>query len=238
MLADQTVCASCGVANQGTKFCPECGTPAALAPIEEPTLTDVPITEASETDDVDTAPGRTRNGEDHATKPLRRVVPAPAPATPGLSTRRLTLWVGVACLLAVIGIAVGAVGIVQSGNAKNHDRTLQAQLQSLRHRVSGDEARVGQVAQQMTKIPGRSTMAAAQASIAAAQSQLTGLSRTVHGIQGQDARYANCIPELQTELGGLSINWTINTIDVNQSSFFIDNSSQVSHDCSKLLYGS
>ena len=48
--------------------------------------------------------------------------------------------------------------------------------------------------------------------------------------------YANCIPELQTELSGLSINW-INTPDVGSSSFTIDHSSQISHDCSKLLYG-
>ena len=238
MLADQTVCASCGASNHGTKFCPECGTPTAPERDEAPTVSQVAVSDASEADAVDTTRDETADGGERATKPLRRVLPSPAPPTEGLSSRRLTWWVGIACVLAIIGIAVGTAGILQALHATNVDGTLRAQLTGLRHRTSGDEARLGQVAKQMTRIPGRATMAAAQSSIAATQVQLTSLSRTVHGMQGQDARYTNCIPELQTELSGLTINWTINAVDVSQSSFFINNASQVSHDCSKLLYGS
>jgi hypothetical protein len=237
VLADQTVGTSCGSVNHGTKFCPECGAPIAPGSDEEPSPAQAPISDALEADTVVTTPDQTSDGGERATQPLRRAVPSPAPAIRGLSIRRLTVWVGIACLLAIIGIAIGAVGVVQALDAKNDQSTLRAELAGLRHRTSGDEARIGQVAQQMTRIPGRATMAAAQADIAAARAQLTGLSRAVHGIQGQDARYTNCIPELQTELSGLTINWTINAVDVNQSSFFINNSSQVSHDCSKLLYG-
>jgi hypothetical protein len=237
VLADQTVCASCGAANHGTKFCPECGTPNAPAPTEEPTLTQVPAPEATEPETLGTIPHQAHDATESATKPLRHVLPSPAPPSDGLSTRRLTAWVGLACLLAVIGLAAGGIGIAEALHANNDGSKLRAQLSSLRQRTSHDEARIGQVAQQMTKIPGKATMATAQANIAAAQTQLTGLSRAVHGIQGQDARYTNCIPELQTELNGLTINWTIDALSVSQSSFYINNSSQVSHDCSKLLYG-
>ena len=103
----------------------------------------------------------------------------------------------------MIGLAAGGIGIAEALHANNDGSKLRAQLSSLRERTSHDEARIGQVAQQMTKIPGKATMATAQANIAAAQTQMTGLSRAVHGIQGQDARYTNCIPELQTELNGL-----------------------------------
>jgi len=238
VLADQTACASCGTTNHGTKFCPECGAPGALAPTDEPALTQDPVSEEAESRTARVATDEPNEDEKHPTKAMRRVIQTREPVSRVLSTRRLTAWVGIACLLGIIGIAVGAAGIVQAMNAKNDVGKLRAQLQGLRHRVSGDEGHVGQVAQQMTTIPGRATMAAAQANIAAAQSQLTGLSRTVHGIQSQDARYTNCIPELQTELNGLTINWTIDAADVSQSSFFINNSSQVSHDCGKLLYGS
>jgi hypothetical protein len=81
------------------------------------------MSDASEADTVITTPDQTRDSGERATTPLRRAVPSPAPAITGLSTRRLTLWVGIACLLAVIGIAVGAVGIIQALQAKTDQST-------------------------------------------------------------------------------------------------------------------
>jgi hypothetical protein len=137
-------------------------------------------------------------------------------------------------VLAVAGLAVGGLGVAQALSASNTTKSLRSQLGALRARVGGDE---NHLRQQLTTVPGRSTMAAAQSDIAGLQDQLAGQGKTLSKLQAQDHTYANCIPELQTELNGLSINWSINTLNVGNSSFFINNSSQISHDCSKLLYG-
>ena len=74
-----------------------------------------------------------------------------------------------------------------------------------------------QVAAQITTIPGRATMAAAQADIAALQSEVTGQGKTISHIQGQSSTYANCIPELQTELNGLSISWSLTPLNASST---------------------
>jgi hypothetical protein len=247
---DQAACAQCGAANVGTKFCPDCGALSSSNAASTEQATALPDAEASEilslavpavADEQPVAEAASTNGAnaDHATKSVRRVPAGDLPvAAPPSSSRGLTVWVGVACLLALVGIAVGAVGIFEAMSAKNTDRALRAQLSSLRGRVGGDEARVHQVAAEMTTIPGRATMAAAQANIAALQSQVTGQGKTISHIQGQNSTYANCIPELQTELNGLSISWSLNPVNASSDYFNIANSSQISHDCTKLLYGS
>ncbi len=250
MQEDQAACAQCGAANAGTKFCPDCGassTPNAASTAQATTLTDAEPSEIASlaapavADEQPVAEAASTNGAnaDHATKSVRRVPAGKLPvAAPPSSSRGLTVWVGVACLLALVGIAVGALGITEAMSAKNTGRTLRAQLSSLRGRVGGDETRVHQVATEMTTIPGRATMAAAQTNIAALQSQVTGQGKTISHIQDQNSTYANCIPELQTELNGLSISWSLNPVNASSDYFNIANSSQISHDCTKLLYGS
>lgn len=172
--------------------------------------------------------------DDPETQPLRwvpRAKPQPASSTAekpaGDRMRRLAT---VACVLAVIGLAVGGFGLVEALSAHQDENSLRAQLTTLKQRVIETQGEVKQVASQVTTIPGRAPMAAVQGQLASEGSTLSKL-------QNESALYSNCIPEIQTELNGLSINWSINASDVGASTFNISNNSQTSRDCSKLLYG-
>lgn len=200
-------------------------------PTGEPTAANGTPPADPQTAQLHAAAGAVRS-EGATPKPLKRVTPAPPPSSATApNARRLTAWVGVACLLAIIGIAAGAVGVTKALNASHANNSLRGQLTALQHRVST-------VASQMTTIPGRATMAAVQSDVSGIKSRLAGQSKAITGLQNKAATYTNCIPEIQTELSGLTINWNIDTTNVSNSSFGIDNSSQISHDCTKLLYGS
>jgi hypothetical protein len=67
--------------------------------------------------------------------------------------------------------------------------------------------------------------------------QVTGLKSTVAGLRATVSKLSNCIPQVQTEIGGLSITWSINGNNASSDSFNIDNPTIISNDCSRVLYG-
>jgi uncharacterized protein HemX len=217
LVQQQTVCGECGAASVGSKFCPDCG--AAM-----------------------NADSPRESNEATATKPLRWVAgrkgqPGPAAVAESPRASRLRLLASGACVLAVVGLAVGVFGLIEAMSANSNEATLRRQLTALRQRVTGNEGHIRQVASQLTTIPGQATMATVQRQLASDGSQLVSDGRTLGRIQGQVSTFNNCIPEIQTQLSGLSISWSINAANVGSSSFGVVNNSQVSHDCTKLLYG-
>lgn len=112
---------------------------------------------------------------------------------------------------------MGAVGLVE---ALHTNSSLRSQLNALSR----------QTRSQLSIVPGKASMAAVKSELASQGQALT-------KIRNQDATYRNCIPEIQTELDGLSINWNLNVSNPGQSNFAVTNNSQISRDCNRLLYG-
>jgi hypothetical protein len=146
-------------------------------------------------------------------------------------TPRSFLIVGaVALALAVIGLGAGVYGIIDAHNAKAGVQDLRAQVSGLHSELAGAlrgqavlTTKLGSVSSQLSAVPG-------QAALAGVQSQLT-------KDQLQLASFANCIPELQTELSGLGINYSIYNPNASSDYITISNPNQISRDCSAVLFG-
>lgn len=141
----------------------------------------------------------------------------------------LRIIAGVTLVLAIVALGLGGYGIVNfepKASAASTSRITAAQVRTL-------TAEVASLKRQL-KSQG-SQLANAQSSIFSLQDsttagQVSGLKRTV-------AHLTTCLPQLQTEIGGLGISWQINGFDTSKDSFNITNPTIISSDCSGVLYG-
>jgi hypothetical protein len=139
-------------------------------------------------------------------------------------------WALVALMLvAVISLSVGALGMLFAVRADNRAQDLSARMTRVAARVDRQSAEVQQQSEDIKAAQVQLDSTANTESLKGVNDQLTSLASTMAG-------YKNCLPELQTELDSLSIDYNINYNDGSNTYFNIDNRSQVSHDCSRLLY--
>src|ERR1700728_64813 len=112
--------------------------------------------------------------------------------------------------LAIVGIVVALAALGIAIVALNKDQTDAARIRTLQAQVRlTDES----------------------------ETQITGLQEKVSKIGGYVAAFVNCIAELQTEIGGLSISWHVAPLDASEDSFNVVDSRQISKDCESTLYG-
>jgi uncharacterized protein HemX len=126
-------------------------------------------------------------------------------------------------LVAVIAVGTAAVGIIDAQKAKSEVTALRAQVTGSLRAQAVLGTKLAALSSQVAVVPG-------QAALARVQSQLT-------KDEGQIATFTNCIPELQTELSGLSISWSYDPSGNTTDYWNLTNNSQISHDCSAVLYG-
>jgi hypothetical protein len=69
------------------------------------------------------------------------------------------------------------------------------------------------------------------------QNRVSAADQQLSGLQERVAAFVNCIPELQAEIGGLSINWHVVPLDASEDSFNVVDGQQISKDCESTLYG-
>jgi hypothetical protein len=73
--------------------------------------------------------------------------------------------------------------------------------------------------------------------ISAADQQISSLGEEVNMMGGYVAAFVNCIPELQTEIGGVSISWHVVPPNASEGRFNVVDGRQISKNCESTLYG-
>jgi len=144
---------------------------------------------------------------------------------------RNVVVVGLAIALAVCGIVVGALGLLQARSAKSDFATTSRQLATTSHRLATTRQGLASVNLQL---------AASQTAILSlkANSQagtVSTLHTSLNTLQAQLAQFMVCVPELQQEISDLSINSTQTGGYLNSA--YLSNSTIVSSNCSKMLQG-
>jgi len=99
--------------------------------------------------------------------------------------------------------------------------------------VLNPRTQVNSLKRQLATTEGRLTTANGRIARLQASSQVG----TVATLQTQMHRVMMCIPQVESQIDGLSINWRIDPVDGSNDYFNIANGEQVSTDCSKVLYG-
>lgn len=123
---------------------------------------------------------------------------------------------------AVAGLLVGSLGVWLAVGATHKQQQLSSKVASMAAQVNRQSAHIKAQQSQLDST-------ANAASIAGVRDQ-------VAKINGTLAHYKNCIPEIQTELDGLTIDYNIDWNDGSQDYFNVDNSNQISNDCNSVLY--
>ena len=122
---------------------------------------------------------------------------------------RKQIILGVVTGLAVL-VAVGALAVALI--ALHKDQTLQVQVKKV-------------------------DAAETQSQLSETTSRLGSLQERFEKVSKNVAGFVNCIPELQTEIGGLSINWHITPLNASEDSFNIVSGRQISRDCEDVIFG-
>jgi hypothetical protein len=165
---------------------------------------------------------------EHAVSAINPVPEAPAeqqlqlgPNSGGNSPIRvLRIVTGLAIFTSLVGIGLGVYELTKPATATT------AQLAALHHQVSRLQSRLASDGSEITSL--HTDVATLQSS--ATSGQVLKLQKTVSSL-------TNCVPQLQTEIGGLGINWSINGLNTSNDSFSITNPTIISSDCSRTLYG-
>jgi hypothetical protein len=122
---------------------------------------------------------------------------------------RKQIILGVVTGLAVL-VACGALAVALV--ALHRDQTLQVQVKKV-------------------------DAAETQSQLSETTSRLGSLQERFEKVSKNVAGFVNCIPELQTEIGGLSINWKISPVDASEDSFSIADGRQISRNCEDVIFG-
>lgn len=200
-------CGSCG-AQVSSRFCPNCGSATATA--TEMTSEHV----RTLVDEMDTTPfltGALEEEEGSHAPSVQNGLPAQRKLVPIVATSSV-----------VVAVLLGAGGVVTALDANARAKDLQQQVVSLKTQVADNRSasaaqseKIKDLAAQMTAIPG--------------QAAITSINKKL-------AQFTNCIPQLQSQINGLSVNWGIYP-DGSRDYFNIANNNIVSNDCSDTLYG-
>lgn len=161
-------------------------------------------------------------------RPRRRAVPSRlAPARHSQATLRFVA--GGALILALASAAFGARGYLELSKARLQAQTLSQTVGALQQRLSVDERHAAGEQR-------RAHAAAAQAASAGRQSarvvsQLADVSIQMQGLQGELARSAACVPELQSEIKGLVISWHMGPFKASPDTVTLADKAHLSSAC-------
>jgi hypothetical protein len=134
----------------------------------------------------------------------------------------LRWFAGITLVLAIIGVVLGVYAISRfepKADVNGKVGSLAAQVKTLKAQLASNASKLATAQSDVQSLQNSTTAG-----------QVTALKRKVQQVE-------SCIPELQTELGGLGINWSINGFNANKDSFTITNPTIISTDCSSVLYG-
>jgi hypothetical protein len=119
-------------------------------------------------------------------------------------------------ILAVAAVAI--VGLSKSSSNKTTIKRLEAEVHALQAKTGAQGHSVATELQTL-----KSEFASSHSAQALSDARV--------------AKLVSCVPELQSELGGLKVEGTVYETNVSRDSFYISNPTNVSHECQSILYG-
>jgi len=144
---------------------------------------------------------------------------------------------GIVLIVALAAAGFGAASYTRAARSEKRVATLQAEVAALQQRVAGDERAALGAQQHAGRLVARAN--AAQQSIKRFSWQLQSVPSEAQlaGLRSQVAAYAACLPQLQREINGLRLSWTIDATKPSADSFKLFTSAPASASCSAALSG-
>jgi hypothetical protein len=150
---------------------------------------------------------------------------------------RLRFVTGLALIIAVAAAAFAAEGLTQDSRSRSRIAVLQAELTTLQQRMGADEHGAAGERLHMRRVAAQAI--AAQRALGRVNWELQSLptENEVARVRNRVTAYAACIPELQSAIDHLGINWRINPVKPNADYFKLFTAAPVSRSCAIVLTG-
>jgi hypothetical protein len=186
-----------------------------------------------------TSSDRRRRGvpSPHATRGSRRATPRARRVRAGYRPGPARFVTGVAVIVALTTAAFGIEAYVRSGHEQRRITALEGKLTGLQqrlatdeHAAAGDRRHVGRVAAQTTAA--RRALARLNWALQSVPSEAQ-----MAGVRNEFAAYAACIPQLQREIAGLSVNWKVNPGKAAINLLKLSTTAPISASCASALTG-
>jgi hypothetical protein len=125
---------------------------------------------------------------------------------------RLLFATGVALIIALAAAAFGAEELTQASSSQSRLAALQAELASLQSRVSIDERGAASDRLRLRRVAAQAAGTRRSLDRVSWQLESVPSESEMARVRSELAAYAACIPQLQSELHGLGINWRIDPV--------------------------
>jgi hypothetical protein len=144
---------------------------------------------------------------------------------------------GVAVMVALATAAFGVEAYVRAGHDQARIAALQADLAGLQRRVNADERGAASVRKRVGKVAAQASSAHRAMTRFNWALQSVPSEAQVAGVRNEFAAYADCIPQLQSEISGLGISWKVNPGKSTINFFKLSTSAPISASCARALTG-
>ena len=144
---------------------------------------------------------------------------------------------GVAVMVALATAAFGVEAYVRAGHDQARIAALQADLAGLQRRVNADERGAASVRKRVGKVAAQASSAHRAMTRFNWALQSVPSEAQVAGVRNEFAAYADCIPQLQSEISGLGISWKVNPGKSAIDFFKLSTSAPISASCARALTG-
>ncbi len=140
----------------------------------------------------------------------------------------------------IVALATAAFGVeayVRAGHQQTRITALQADLTRLEQRVAVDEHGAASVRQRVRSVAAQASSARRTVARFGWALQSVPSEAQVAGVRNEFAAYAACIPQLQREISGLGVSWSVNPGKSSIDFFKLSTSAPISASCASALTG-
>jgi hypothetical protein len=168
----------------------------------------------------------------------RRLHPEDQPS--GGMSRAQQIVLVIVGVLAVVGVGVGLFALTSDPSTA----PLQRQVNVLKAVDASQHQQIASLQTEAASLKAATAGAATAGNMTALQTSVSGLSKTVVGVQGDISQLHTCLPELDQEVNTLGINTNTGSVLLNDgtsdtflTSAYINNPTVISNNCTKFLTG-
>jgi hypothetical protein len=144
---------------------------------------------------------------------------------------------GLALIVALAMATVGIEAYVRAGHQQARITALQVELAGLQRRVDADENGAAAERRHVRSAAAQASSARRALSRVSWALQSVPSEAQIAGVRNELAAYASCIPQLQSEIAGLGINWRIDPHKPSTDSLRLATASPISASCRSALTG-
>jgi hypothetical protein len=144
---------------------------------------------------------------------------------------------GIVVVVAAATATFGVQAYVRAGHEQARIAALQTDVAGLQERLASDERVAAGERQHVRKVAAQSSSARRALARFNWALQSVPSEAQVAGVRNEFAAYAACIPELQREIAGLSVNWKVNPGKASINFFKLSTTAPISGSCASALTG-